>query len=228
MLRRAVSLSPAINVRLQRSGDHLRALIWLPFDIMVGRTLPAGAGGGPVAADFDHTVRAAELLERLDAAEGSQVGRGEELLARLTNRDTDWRAAAPPMARWRRVETVPGAVIRSLVASGAQALADAAEREGVAGAQPRAEVTDALLDSTVLTLTRDADASADGADDAAPVSAPLSAQVTLRMITAVTRMGFLPDDAQIAVDVCGRWTRVAAPFGSSYRERSSLGISLLT
>ena len=64
-------------------------------------------------------------------------------------------AALPPRSRLaagrdgaRRRRSAP------LVRSGALALKDAAAREGVPGAQPRAEVADALLDSIVLTVER--------------------------------------------------------------------------
>ncbi|SOD72835.1 hypothetical protein SAMN05892883_2164 [Jatrophihabitans sp. GAS493] len=222
MLRRAVSLNAGVNVRLQGRGNQLRALIWLPFDILVGRTVSVGASNAGAAPEFDLTVGASELLDRLDAATDSVPGfSADEAISLLPNRDAQWRAAAPPREGWRRVESVPGAVVRSLVAAGARALADAADREGIPGGQPRAEVTEALLDSVVLTLEENP-TTGQGATTA------LTAEVTLRMITAVTRMGFLPDDAQVAVDICGRWTRVTAPFGNSYRERSPLGISLLT
>jgi hypothetical protein len=105
---------------------------------------------------------------------------------------------------------VPDEVVRGLVRSGAQALKQAAEREGVPNAQPRAEVADALLDSVVLTVE-------DGGQ---------SVQLTLRTLSALTRMGFLPRDSHIAVDVAGRWTRIAAAYGSVYAERPGSGLGL--
>ena len=98
----------------------------------------------------------------------------------------------PPGAGWSRVDTVPDDVVRGLVRSGALALKEAAAREGVPTAQPRAEVADALLDSVVLTV--------DGGGR--------HAEVTLRPLSALTRMGFLPRGSHAAVDVAGRWTRV--------------------
>ncbi len=100
-------------------------------------------------------------------------------------------------------------MIRGLVRSGAQALQDAAAREGVPGAQPRAEVADALLDAVVLT--------ADGGGR--------RAQVTLRTLSALTRMGFLPRGSSAAIDVAGRWVRVAAEYGSVFAGRATAGWS---
>jgi hypothetical protein len=80
----------------------------------------------------------------------------------------------------------------------------------VPGAQPRAEVADALLDSVVLTVS----------------AGDRSAPVTLRTLSAVTRLGFLPRGSYIAVDVAGRWIRVAAAYGSVYAERAGLGLTV--
>jgi hypothetical protein len=112
---------------------------------------------------------------------------------------------------WRRLETVPEDVIRGLVRQGALALKDAAAREGVPGAQPRAEVADALLDSVVLSVHDD-----DGR----------TADVTLRALSALTRMGFLPRGGHVYVDFVGRWVRVVAEYGSVYLERPGAGLVL--
>ena len=99
-----------------------------------------------------------------------------------------------------------------LVRQGALTLKEAAAREGVPGAQPRAEVADALLDSTVLTVT-DSDRTAD---------------VTLRALSALTRMGFLPRGGRARIDIAGRWIRVVGEYGTVYLERPGSGLSGLT
>jgi hypothetical protein len=109
-------------------------------------------------------------------------------------------------------------VIRPLVRQGALALKDAAAREGVPGAQPRAEVADALLDSVVLTVTGGPDARA-GTGDA-------TAAVPLRALSALTRMAFLPRGGAAHVDVAGRWIRLAARNGSVHLERPGGGLTL--
>jgi hypothetical protein len=150
--------------------------------------------------DFDVTKRADELLAWLD-------GEGDDV---PPSRDADWRGSVPPVAGWRRVDVVPDSQIRPLVRSGALTLKEAAEREGVPGASPRSEVADLLLDSVVLTVRSDTD----------------SAQITLRTVSAVTRLGFLPRDSHVAVDVAGRWIRVAAAYGSVFAERETPSLSL--
>ena len=97
--------------------------------------------------------------------------------------------------------------------SGALALKEAAEREGVPGAEPRAEVADALLDSVVLTVTSDGEAT--------------SAEITLRVLSALTRLGFLARDSHAVIDRSGRWARVAGSYGTVYLETAPLGLTLL-
>ena len=198
VLRRAVTLEPAGLVRVRLGPGTATALVRLPFGVLVSRTVQAPQRDG----SSDVTTRAGELLAWLDGAADQPP----------TSRDAEWRSGLPPAAGWTRVESVPDHVVRPLVRSGAQALQDAADREGVPGAQPRAEVADALLDSTVLTV----------ADDAGR-----TAEVSLRALSALTRMGFLPRDGRVHVDVHGRWTRVVAEYGTVYLERpGGLGFTL--
>lgn len=128
----------------------------------------------------------------------------------LARHDDQWRAGLPPTANWRRLDVIPDDVIRGLVRSGAATLKQAAEREGVPGAQPRAEVADVLLDSIVLTVS---DATAE-------------AEISLRMVSALTRMGLLPKDSRASVDIAGRWLRIAGRYGSIYAERPGSGLQL--
>jgi hypothetical protein len=151
-------------------------------------------------SDVDTTVEGADLLAWLD---GERTDPPEA-------RDAQWRGGSPPTAGWQRIDRVPDADIRPLVRSGALTLKEAAEREGVPGAQPREAVADALLDSVVLTVSNGAH----------------SVDVTLRTLSALTRMGFLPRGSHAAVDVSGRWIRVAAAYGSVYAERAGAALGL--
>lgn len=123
----------------------------------------------------------------------------EGLRLPLPARDGDWRGAAPPASGWTRVEMVPDTELRPLVRSGALAL------KGLSG-----HASQALLDSVVLTVS--------SAEAAAPV------EVTLRMLSALTRMGFLPRGGSAAIDVNGRWKRLVAQYGTIYAEPSGLGL----
>ena len=116
----------------------------------------------------------------------------------VPSRDADWRGAAPPTSGWTRVEVVPDTELRPLVRSGALAL------KGLSG-----HAGQALLDSVVLT-----------------VSSPQagSVEITLRMLSALTRMGFLPRGGSAAVDVNGRWKRLVAHYGTIYAEPAGLGL----
>jgi hypothetical protein len=196
LLRRAVSLDRSALTRIRGEGDRVSALVRLPFDVLAARTVVVDQPWPHI----DTTMRADDLVAWLDG------DRAEPPEAR----DGQWRSGLPPTSGWQRIETVPDTEVRTLVRSGAQALRDAAEREGVPGAQPRAEVADALLDSVVLTVS----------------SGPRSAEISLRTLSALTRLGFLPKGSHIAVDLAGRWIRVAAPYGSVYAEGPGLRLTV--
>jgi hypothetical protein len=196
VLRRAVTLEPDGIARLRLNAARATVFVRLPFGVLVSRAVTYD---GP--HDIDTSVRSAELLEWLDGARSSEP----------ESRDAQWRTGLPPVTGWQRIDAVPDDVVRDLVRQGALALKDAAAREGVPEAQPRAEVADALLDSVVLTVSSDG---------------PLSAGVTLRVLSSLTRMGFLPRGSHIAVAVSGRWTRVAAEYGSVYTERPGFSLNL--
>lgn len=199
VLRRAVGLDPRALARLRLVGDAAMALVRLPFGVLVARTVRVERSG---RQSVDVAVRAADALRWLDDSEA----------ATPEPRDAEWRTGLPPSAGWRRLETVPDDVVRGLVRQGALALKEAAEREGVPGAQPRAQVADALLDGTVLTVEAD-----DGEG---------RAEVSLRALSALTRMGFLPRGGSVHVDSVGRWVRVVAEYGSVYLERPGSGLLL--
>jgi hypothetical protein len=198
VLRRTVELDPRSLCRLRLIGAAATVLVRLPFAVLVSRTVEAARRD----TSLDLTARAADLLGWLDAEPG-QAPQPEP-------RDAEWRTGLPPPAGWRRVESVPDAVLRPLVRSGALALKEAAAREGVPGAQPRAQVADALLDAVVLTAT-------DG---------ELTAEVPLRTVSALTRMGFLRRDGQAHIDVAGRWVRLVAEYGTVYYEKPGLSLGL--
>jgi hypothetical protein len=199
VLRRAAGLDPRSLARLRLDGVSATVLVRLPFGVLVSRTVDAPDRD----ESLDVTMRAAEVVSWLDADPAAAVA--------PTARDLEWRAGLPPRSGWKRLEKLPDDVIRGLVRTGALALKDAAARAGVPGAQPRAEVADALLDSVVLTATDDAGT---------------SAHLTLRAVSALTRMGFLPRGGHAYVDVAGRWVRLVGEYGTVYLERpgQALGI----
>lgn len=196
--RRVAALDPRGVLRIRLGAGVVAGYARLPFAVLVGRTVRVDWAGPPL----DCVVRAGELVSWLS---------GEASRAPAT-RDVEWRGALPPVAGWQRVERVPDAVIRDVVGKGAATFREAAAREGVPGGQPRAEVADALLDSVVLTA-------AEGS---------VRAEVSLRTISALTRMGFVPEDSHVAIDVCGRWSRVAAEYGSAYAERPGLALGVVS
>jgi hypothetical protein len=200
LLRRAVDQDPRGLARLRLADESATVLVRLPFAVLVSRTVRTAARD----AALDLTTRAVELLAWLDAEPGHAA-------AQPPARDLEWRSGLPPSSGWRRVEEVPDTVIRPLVRSGALVLKEAAQREGVLGAQPRTEVADALLDSVVLTAT-------DG---------EVTAEVTLRTVSALTRMGFLPRGGRAYIDVAGRWVRLVGEYGTVFLEKPGQSLGLL-
>jgi hypothetical protein len=198
LARRVAALDPRVLLRIRLRGGVAAGYAWLPFGVLVGRTVRVDWAG----AGVECVVRAGELTSWLD----------REVDEPPRQRDVEWRSAVPPVLGWRRVETVPDGVVRDVVRKGAATFRQAAAREGVPGAQPRAEVADALLDSVVLSAT-------DG---------DLRAEITLRAMSALTRMGFLPRDSHVGVDVCGRWSRLAAEYGSVYAERPGMALGIVS
>lgn len=195
LLRRAVTLDPAGIVRLHIRPDGATSLVRLPFGVLAGRRI-----SGEFGPAHDGCYRASELLAWLDGAADLP-----------SDQPNAWRATVPPDTGWLRVEIVPDDIVRGLVRQGALTLKEAAEREGVPGAQPRAEVADALLDSVVLTATKDAE----------------RVEVDLRSLSALVRMGFLARGSHLAIDVTRRWVRLTASYGSVYAERPGLGLTVL-
>jgi hypothetical protein len=199
VLRRAISLDPRGLARLRFAGESATVLVRLPFGVLVSRTVEASARAEPL----DLTARATDVLAWLDAS--------DDTAAEPERHDLGWRTGLPPAAGWHRIETVPEDVVRNLVRTGALALKEAAAREGVPGAEPRAEVADALLDSVVLTVSDDSGA---------------HAEVSLRAVSALTRMGFVPRDGDVHIDIAGRWVRVVAEFGTVHLERPGQALGL--
>jgi hypothetical protein len=107
-------------------------------------------------------------------------------------KDAHWLSPLPPRRGWRRVDVVPDSVIRGLVRSGAE----------LAGGATSKQSQESLLASVVLTA---------GAGDGSP-----DVQVRLGALTALTRLGFLPRDSEVGIDVVPGWVRVAAGYGSTY------------
>jgi hypothetical protein len=202
VLRRVVALEPRGLARVRLTGGSATVLVRLPFGVLVSRTVVATAR----ASTLDLTVGTAELLSWLD---GDPTGGPAVRLPE--RRDLEWRTGLPPETGWERIETVPDSVIRSLVRTGALTLKEAAAREGLPGSQPRAEVADALLDSVVLTATNERGG---------------RAEVTLRAVSALTRMGFLPRGGHAYIDTAGRWIRVVAEYGTVYLERPGQALRL--
>jgi hypothetical protein len=51
--------------------------------------------------------------------------------------------------------------------------------------------------------------------------------VTLRALSAVVRMGFVPRGSAVGIDAAGRWIRVAGEYGCTYLERAGRGLAVL-
>ena len=210
-LGRVVALEPAAVVRLRAAGDRVTGYVRLPFSVLVSRTV-AGTADPP-----DVTVGAADLLHALDPVGSGTSGAcpvGAGLVGTgaaaagvpwPARRDMDWRAALPPIAGWQRLDAVPGDVIRTLVRAGRDAL-----RAVPAGSA--AAAGESLLDHESLTVS----------------GAGRTAVLPLRVVGALSRLGFLGGDAEadlVVVSATGGWVRLAGAYGSAY-QRTAPGLGL--
>jgi hypothetical protein len=208
-LSRVVTLDAATLVRLRADGGRVTAYVRLPFGVLVSRTVDGDA------EPADVTVAVADLLAAVDPSPGRSVPAEASPAAPAapaaaapwpTRRDLQWRAALPPGAGWQRLDQVPGDVLRALVRAGREAL-----RAVPAGAP--ASAGESLLDHESLTVS----------------GAGRTAVLPLRVIGALTRMGFLGDGGSdaVVVSASGGWVRLAGPYGSAYHhETSGLGLSI--
>jgi hypothetical protein len=105
-------------------------------------------------------------------------------------RDAHWLTPLPPAVGWTRIDRVPDQILRDLIRTGAE----------VATAGTSRAQQESLLSSIVLTVTGSGN----------------TIEVPLGPVTALTRMGFLPRDSEVGIDVAAGWIRIAAPFGSTY------------
>ena len=187
LVERAAAIDAATLVRLSGQDGRIGAYARLPYDVIAGATIAV-----PGCGRFDTTFLAADLLRWID--DGGP---------RPPHHDVRWLSPLPPREGWRRVETVPGSVVRELVSSGAS----------LARAVPTTVAHKSLLGSVVLTAS----------------SGDRSVDVPLAALSALTRMGFLPRDSHAAIDVAPGWLRVAATYGSSYlATANALGLSAVT
>ena len=206
---RVVRLDPAALLRLRSAAGSVTAYVWLPFGVLVSRSAPAS--GGPA----DVTVAAADMLAVVERVGDSGA------VPLPAARDSAWRGAIPPGAGWHRVDDVPADVVRRLVRAGAETLRSV-------GPRGAATAGEALLDHDSLTVS----------------GGGRTVVLPLRVLSAAWRMGFLgpgpagrpgagsasderdhatgpapavPADS-VVVSWVGGWVRLAAPYGSAYRQ----------
>jgi hypothetical protein len=151
------------------------------------------------AEPADVTVGVAGLLAALD-------GPADEPVRWPARRDVEWRAALPPAGSWRPLDSVPGDVVRALVRAGRDALQ--AVPAGAAAA-----AGESLLDHESLTVS----------------GGGRTAVLPLRVLSALTRMGFLGGDPApdaVVVSAAGGWIRLAGAYGSAYQHTTpALGLT---
>jgi hypothetical protein len=114
--------------------------------------------------------------------------------------DAAWRGPLPPRTGWIGVDVVPMEVLGRLFSDGAD-LAKSAP--GPAGG-----TSTALLDSEVLTVTGNG----------------MSVVIPLRLLFALTGMGFAPDrpDETVRISATDSWVRLDARYGAVVRRRHAL------
>ncbi len=190
---RVVRLDQAAAVRLRSAGGRVTAWAHTPFDVLVTRSV-AGS-----MEPSQQTVPASALLTALavDRAETVDPGPAHGL----------WSGELPPDDGWERIDDVPVAELDGLADRG---LALAREHAGPLG--PPAS----LLDQTVLTVSP-------GGAEPSDLSAGRPVKVPMRVLFAMSGMGFLGDaagpDPVVRVSATGSWVRLDARYGAVVRRR---------
>ena len=114
--------------------------------------------------------------------------------------DASWRSQLPPPGGWIPVDEIPAQLLADLADQGVGQVRD---NPGPAGGAPTA-----LLDSEVLTVS----------------GSGMNVTVPLRMLFALSGMGFAPSDPGeiVRISATDSWVRMDARFGAVLRRRHSL------
>ena len=201
MLRRIEALNALspVRLRVEDGAQAVTAFVTLPFGVLISRTVgwadaPQGGAGSRVES-VNRTCVLNELLPYLAGDVDTEPARRDEM----------WKGGLPPLRGWARLDSLADSVVREQVRIGAQAVKDLAD-QAADGQQVRQPAIEALLDSVVLTVSAEA-----------PVRAePDTAPIPLRSLSALTRMGFMPRESRVGVDVCRSWIRIAGVYGAAY------------
>lgn len=114
--------------------------------------------------------------------------------------DASWRSQLPPPQGWITVDDVPAAVLAEISDSGVE---QARSNPGPAGG-----ASTALLDSAAITVSGNG----------------MHVVIPMRMLMALSGMGFAPPDAGelVRVSATDAWVRVDARYGAVLRRRHAL------
>jgi len=114
--------------------------------------------------------------------------------------DASWRSQLPPQGGWVAVDEIPAELVADL--------ADQGVTMARASPGPAGGASTALLDSEVLSVS----------------GAGMSVAVPLRMLFALSGMGFAPSTLgeKVRVSATDSWLRIDARFGAVLRRRHSL------
>ena len=141
---------------------------------------------GGAETPADVTVGAADLADMLATRDPDDPSP----VPLPPRRDVDWHHTPPPRSGWDRVTSLTDDQVRAAVRAAATAVK----------AAPMAAAADLALDAPAFPNSDD----------------PVVAGLDRRGPSALVKLGFLPRGGTVAVDRHGRWTRLAAPFGSVY------------
>lgn len=223
MARRLAHGDATALIRVQARAGVVAGFAVAASGALVGRRLAAAT-----PTELDITVLAADVPAWLEHRQGTGEQGTVEALELPERRDGDWRGALPPAHGWTVLDTVPEPVVSALVADGITAHRQV-ERLALG-----ASAAQQLLDQSVLTVSSSQHTSSSRHTSSGGLTSgrrqtdrALVAQLTNRSLSALVAMAFLPPGGSATVAVSGRWTRVAAAFGSVWAENASAGLTLL-
>lgn len=189
---RIAQLDPAALIRL--TADRASVDLWAKagFGVMAQLRVRGSIDPDPL------TAYATNLVAGLAVSTADRIDTG-------TDAADQWFGQLPPTDGWTPIGQLPGSRIAELVAEALPQAQDAVEFERAEElrAKTKATVPPAVLDRALATV------------DTATGTVPIS----MRMLFALSGMGFVDPDEAVGVSVTATWLRLETPDGIVARRR---------
>lgn len=189
---RIAQLDPAAVIRLTADGDAVDLWAKAGFGVVARQRVCGAIDPDPL------TAYATNLVAGLAVSTASRIDVG-------TDAADQWFGQLPPTRGWTSIGDLPGPRIAELLAEALPLAQDAVEfeRADELRAKTKATVPPAVLDRALATV------------DTPTGTVPIS----MRMLFALSGMGFADQGTAVGVSVTATWLRLETPGGSVARRR---------